>query len=369
NTLGFDDEFLRFSFHRNLLPPYTHQFANQCGRMDLYPMAIMYYLFKPNILIWPKIDEKISFKLDQLSLVNQLAAGRAHNAMVDVEATLALARLFFQEKDMWNYLKEFFNKKIEQERLEPLKNNTIALLVDGRFARHNYQSLALYLGQHKYYKNQSLWLLLDISSLVHTTQENIENTTRVINKKPGEPCFILPLKKRFINNLLPEQLALAEANKQWLDANPQLLKNIFDYYANYQYPVYPNVDMEASLYTHGFYSSEEEQFCRLFHHLPSAEKAYLTDQSNCIKPKELALRILGRHFPDIMNSTQKDYFSTYMKKVYSDQPEDYLIDFQGKKRMTPAFALSEIKTIRAEKMLSNEQHMLLTLLEYKLKLF
>jgi exodeoxyribonuclease I len=28
NTMGFDDEFLRFSFHRNLLPPYTHQYSN-----------------------------------------------------------------------------------------------------------------------------------------------------------------------------------------------------------------------------------------------------------------------------------------------------------------------------------------------------
>src|SRR5690349_21435830 len=28
NTLNFDDEFLRFSFHRNLLSPYTHQWAN-----------------------------------------------------------------------------------------------------------------------------------------------------------------------------------------------------------------------------------------------------------------------------------------------------------------------------------------------------
>src|SRR3990167_351623 len=29
NNLNFDDEFLRFSFYRNLLPPYTHQYANQ----------------------------------------------------------------------------------------------------------------------------------------------------------------------------------------------------------------------------------------------------------------------------------------------------------------------------------------------------
>jgi exodeoxyribonuclease-1 len=34
NTLGFDDDILRFSFHRNLLPPYTHQYKNGCYRMD-----------------------------------------------------------------------------------------------------------------------------------------------------------------------------------------------------------------------------------------------------------------------------------------------------------------------------------------------
>ena len=60
NTLGFDDEFLRFSFFRNLLPPYTHQFANQCGRMDLFPMTLMYYLHQPNTLEWPMIDGRVS---------------------------------------------------------------------------------------------------------------------------------------------------------------------------------------------------------------------------------------------------------------------------------------------------------------------
>jgi exodeoxyribonuclease-1 len=84
NTLGFDDEFLRFSFHRNLLPPYTHQYANFCGRADLYPITIMYYLFKPEVLNWPKLNNKTSLKLEQLNIANQFAEGMAHNAMVDV---------------------------------------------------------------------------------------------------------------------------------------------------------------------------------------------------------------------------------------------------------------------------------------------
>ena len=45
NSLGFDDEFLRFSFHRNLLSPYTHQYRNGCRRMDLYPMTVIYRIY------------------------------------------------------------------------------------------------------------------------------------------------------------------------------------------------------------------------------------------------------------------------------------------------------------------------------------
>src|SRR3990167_3496936 len=59
NTLGFDDEFLRFSFYRNLLPPYTHQFSNQCGRMDMYPILLFYFLFKKEILQWPQGNLKL----------------------------------------------------------------------------------------------------------------------------------------------------------------------------------------------------------------------------------------------------------------------------------------------------------------------
>jgi exodeoxyribonuclease-1 len=98
NTLGFDDEFLRFSFHRNLLPPYTHQYANGCRRMDILPCTVIYRLYSEGTLNWPEIDGKPTLKLEHLSEANRLASGRAHDAMVDVEATVALARKLSQEE-------------------------------------------------------------------------------------------------------------------------------------------------------------------------------------------------------------------------------------------------------------------------------
>ena len=71
NTLGFDDEFLRFAFYRHLLDPYTHQYNNGCGRMDIFPMAVMYYLFKPDVVQWPTVDGKRSLKLELLNNDNK----------------------------------------------------------------------------------------------------------------------------------------------------------------------------------------------------------------------------------------------------------------------------------------------------------
>lgn len=126
NTLVFDDEFLRFGFYRNLLTPYTHQYANHCYRMDIYPMLVMYYLYKRDVLEWPIKDGNPSMKLDRINELNKLAEGQAHNAIVDVEATLALAKILKEkEPAMWNYLCGYFEKKIDQDRL--LKLPTVDL--------------------------------------------------------------------------------------------------------------------------------------------------------------------------------------------------------------------------------------------------
>ena len=45
NSLDFDDKFLRFGFYRNLLPAYTHQFSDGCGRSDLLAILIRYRHF------------------------------------------------------------------------------------------------------------------------------------------------------------------------------------------------------------------------------------------------------------------------------------------------------------------------------------
>jgi exodeoxyribonuclease-1 len=94
NTIRFDDEFTRYLFWRNLIDPYGREWQNGCGRWDLLDVVRMAYALRPEGIQWPtKPDGRPSFKLEDLARANGLAHEAAHDALSDVRATIALARL------------------------------------------------------------------------------------------------------------------------------------------------------------------------------------------------------------------------------------------------------------------------------------
>ncbi len=94
NTIRFDDEITRFMFWRNLIDPYAREWQNQCGRWDLLDVVRMTYALRPEGIDWPRHEDgKPSFKLEHLSAANGLVHEAAHDALSDVRATIALARL------------------------------------------------------------------------------------------------------------------------------------------------------------------------------------------------------------------------------------------------------------------------------------
>ena len=103
NTIRFDDEVTRHLFWRNLIDPYSREWQNDCGRWDIQDVVRMAYALRPEGIVWPrKRDERLpgdptatrpSFKLEDLAKANGLLHEAAHDALSDVRATIALARL------------------------------------------------------------------------------------------------------------------------------------------------------------------------------------------------------------------------------------------------------------------------------------
>ena len=94
NTIRFDDEVTRFLFWRNLIDPYAREWQNQCGRWDLLDVVRTAHALRPEGIQWPaRAEGGTSFKLGDLTTANGLVHEAAHDALSDVRATIALARL------------------------------------------------------------------------------------------------------------------------------------------------------------------------------------------------------------------------------------------------------------------------------------
>lgn len=368
NTLKFDDEFLRFSFHKNLLPPYNHQWANDCGRMDIYPVAMLYYLYKNDIIQWPEIDGNVSLKLENLNKANHLAIGHAHTAIVDVEATVALAKLFFKDKKMWDYVMAYFDKHQDTARIKTLATalqtgkdiHQIGLFVGGAGAVDFYQYPALSLGQHNHYKNQILWLRLDRPELSQTTVDNVPEMTWVAKKKLGDLGFLLPFSGRHIRHLNETRQKQCKENLAWLEAHPAIFNEIKSYHREYKYPDVPNIDVDASLYQSGFLTPAEQALSARFHQAKPSEKMAIAREFKNPSLREMAIRLVGRNYPDYLDEKGKKAFSERLHNIYYKDTNEAPIDYRSGRQLTAPVALAKIDEALQQQDISSRKRDLLT---------
>lgn len=105
NSLRFDDTITRHLLYRNFYDPYAREWQNNNSRWDIIDLARMCHALRPDGIIWPKRDDGTpSFKLEHLATANHLDQRHAHDALSDVEATIALARLLrSRQPRLWDW--------------------------------------------------------------------------------------------------------------------------------------------------------------------------------------------------------------------------------------------------------------------------
>ncbi len=127
NSLRFDDEVTRYGLWRNFYDPYAREYSHGNSRWDLIDVVRAFYALRPDSLVWPKHEDgSPSFKLEDLTAINGLEHGAAHDAMSDVTATLALARVLreadqiFFDQLLSHRFKSRVEDKVDTQRMTPL---------------------------------------------------------------------------------------------------------------------------------------------------------------------------------------------------------------------------------------------------------
>lgn len=113
NNVRFDDEFLRFTQYRNFYDAYEWCWRDGRGRWDLLDVVRMTRALRPDGIEWPVgTDGKPSNRLELLTALNKLEHTDAHDALSDVRATIAVARLIRNKQPkLFDFLLEYRDKK------------------------------------------------------------------------------------------------------------------------------------------------------------------------------------------------------------------------------------------------------------------
>ena len=321
NTIRFDDEFTRFLLWRNLIDPYAREWQNSCGRWDLLDVVRTAYALRPEGIVWPSnADGRPSFRLEHLSAANGLAHAAAHDALSDVRATIALARLVrARQPRLFDFCFTLHKKDAVAEQIS-LHAPRPFLHVSGMVpAERGCLMLAWPLALHPTNKNEVIvWdLAFDPAELFELDAASIR--TRMFTAAAALPEGVsrLPIKTIHlnkspvvINNLNTLTPALAERWGMDIEAGLQhasRFANAPDMLAIwrevFQRPEAGAVDVDADLYG-GFVGNNDRRVLNRLRILPPEQLAQAQPGFDDPRLEELLFRYRARNFPATLTDSE-----------------------------------------------------------------
>lgn len=276
NSLRFDDEFIRYAMYRNMMDPYAREWRNGNSRWDMLDLVRASGGLRRDGINWPEDEEGLPvYKLEELTKANGIDHGNAHDAMSDVHATLAIARLIKKKQPrLYDYYFNLRHKKNVRALLEPF-GAQMCVQVSGIYPRHRSGVAPIVsIARHPTNSNSVLVVDLaeDVESLLDMTAEEISAELFKMGSNQRPPLrelrlnrcpFVAPIEVLSEENQmrLGIDLKLAKERARRLK-QPGLSEKLMRVYAGSR-PA-PNADVDAALYD-GFLQEADRARCRTLH--------------------------------------------------------------------------------------------------------
>jgi len=333
NTLRFDDEMTRYSLYRNFFDPYAREWQSGNSRWDLIDVVRAAYALRPDGLEWPTDEEgRVTLKLERLSAANGIDHGHAHEALSDVRATIALARLIREKQPkLYDWL---FQLRSKQKVMDQIRLLQPMVHISGRFsaARH-YVGVVLPLAWHPRNKNALIVcdLHLDPEGLLALDAESLRQRlyTRRDDLLDGE--LPVPLKLIHINKcpVVAPLAVLRTQDQQRLGLDMALyqaralrLSDAQDVWKDKVQAIYAREDFaqsedpEQQLYD-GFIGDRDRRLCEQVRVADPAQLAQQQWPFDDERLPELLFRYRARNFPDTLSIPEQERWQLFCQQRLS----------------------------------------------------
>lgn len=341
NNIRFDDEVTRYTLYRNFYDPYAYSWQQGNSRWDLLDVVRAFYALRPEGINWPTDDDgKPVFKLERLTEANDIDHGNAHDALADVRATIALARLLRQaQPKLFDYLFELRSKH-KVKALIDVVNAQPLVHVSGRLSA--WQGCATWIAPLAWHPENAnavicVNLAMDLTPLLELTPEQLQQRLYTRHADLGQLAPV-PVKLVHINKcpVLAKAAALTEQRadelgidraqcRQSLDMlrrHPEIREKVV---ALYQLaPDFaPVTDVDAALYQ-GFFGEADKAAMAMVRASTPDALAALPVQFNDDRLPELLFRYRARNYPHTLNEQEWQRWRQHCQDRLSEQAEPYM---------------------------------------------
>lgn len=332
NSLRFDDEVTRYSLYRNFFDPYAREWQGGNSRWDLIDMVRTAYALRPERIEWPQDEAGVSLKLERLTAANGIEHGQAHDALSDVRATIALARLVRERQPkLYDYL---YGLRSKQRVLDQIRLLQPLVHVSGRFAgaRH-YLGIVLPLAWHPRNRNALIVcdLHLEAAPLLNEDGETLRRRLYTRRDQLAEGELPVPLKLIHINRcpvVAPlsvlrdedcQRLQLDKADylaraQCLIDRQPEWQGKLSQVYEEESFTAVD--DPEQQLYD-GFIGDRDRRLCEQVRNSEPHQLGGSSWPFDDHRLPELLFRYRARNFPTSLSSEEQQRWHEFCQKRLS----------------------------------------------------
>nr|WP_087146372.1 exodeoxyribonuclease I [Crenothrix polyspora] len=333
NTLRFDDEVTRNCLYRNFYDPYEREWKNGNSRWDLIDVVRAAKALRPDGIVWPVNEEgRPSFKLVDLTSANGITHEMAHDALSDVYATIAIARLV---KSVQPKLYEFlWQHRVKTEVLNLLQFGSFKPVVhiSGKYpARKNCLAIVLPVCRHPTNNNGVLVydLSVDPEPMLSLSVEEIQRRIFTATVDLPEGVERIPLKTVHINKcpvlapiavIRPEDaqrleidLALCQKHLVKIQQTSGLAEKLSAVFASSYGEHGRDPDPDLAIYTGGFFSPTDKQEMAKIRRTAPGQLATKGFNFTDARLEEMLFRYRARNYPETLNANEQQHWRNFCR--------------------------------------------------------
>ncbi|MGB1111223.1 MAG: exodeoxyribonuclease I [Gammaproteobacteria bacterium] len=329
NSLRFDDELTRFMLYRNFYDAYDWAWRNGNSRWDLIDTVRTTYALRPEGLNWPlREDGAPSFRLEDLTAANGIDHGQAHDALADVYATIAMAKLIkTHQARLFDHLFTLRDKRQVARLLDPVKKTPVVHVTRMYPAEFGCTSMVMPLTSHPENNNSTLVFDLrhDPSPFLKLDEKELARRAFSPNAELGDDEPRLPVKEILANKcpvVLPAK-TLDEASAKRIQLDTHAARRHYDALITdtgfierlrriYQSDRFATpTDPELMLYSGGFFGDHDRRLMDEVRATPPEGLAALSGGFEDPRLAPMLFRYRARNFPNSLNSDEQMAFEDY----------------------------------------------------------